>query len=249
VDIVNISSAVAMSSHRKQKRGAQKIGNLEAGVVLAVPERRHLKEPRITIPSRLELLRKNGMRDCRVWGGRSTVGDHQPPVSGALQKILKILTDGLHGKRVDGPIIAVASYLLDPCPTKNLGIVVLQEIHERIKEADRLAAVASSCPSPKRPPYICALDLRQDASQSMFAVVNQTRIEPGLELDELACQTLQESLIYHDSRNNQHGGDTPVWRSGGQVARIARLIYVAEPQDKPLQSNYGRPRAAVGSVA
>lgn len=230
VDVMDISRAIAVRRHRKEQRGAQEIGDLEASVVLAVPECRHLKKSGIAIAIGLELLREHGVGNGGVGRRGSAVSDHQAAVSRALKEVLEVLADCLHRERVNRSIVALSPDLLDPDSTENLGVVMLEKIQERIEEADRLSPIAFFGTGSQRASDVRSLDLGENAPQTVLTVTNEARVESRLELDELACQALQESLIHYDAGDNERGRDAPVWRSGDQVTRVSGLVYVADPQ-------------------
>src|ERR1700684_233695 len=116
-------------------------------MILAMTEGRHLKNSWISVAFGHELLRKDRMGHVSVEGRRSAVSYNESAVTGCLKHVLEVRANCLHRERIDRLVVAPCADILDPDPPKDLGIVILQEIHQFIQKADGLASIATGSPS------------------------------------------------------------------------------------------------------
>lgn len=230
MDIRDVALAVAAGSHWEQEGGSHEIRDLYPSVVLAVPKERHLQDTRISITVDLELLREDRMCDRNVRRRIAMVGYDDAVITHPFKKILEVCTYCLHRERVHRAVIALTAGHLDPNAAKELRVVVLQEIHEGVKEADCLGSVASRRACAEGPAQIGAFDFWQDAFEARTAAADEPRIEARFRLNERTGEVVEKPLVEHDASYDEDRRDVCVRGGSRQVLRIAGLVYVADSQ-------------------
>jgi hypothetical protein len=109
---------------------------LDACVIFAVAEDRHLENPPILIASELEFLREDRVRNRDV-RRVIAVGHDDSVVVTFSEETLKVSADRLHRQRVDCLAIARVPGRLDPDASEDSRVVVLEEGDELVEEVDR----------------------------------------------------------------------------------------------------------------
>ena len=72
---IDVADAVAMDRQGEKKSRTEEIGQLEPNVVITMTISRHFNDSVVSIPSRGEFLRKDGVREVGVLGLCAAVGN------------------------------------------------------------------------------------------------------------------------------------------------------------------------------
>ncbi len=109
----------------EQQRRAEHVRELQACVIVAVPECWQLDQSGVWIATRAMALSENGVRHVRILGLVPTVRDHDSIGVMLNQIVLKTGTNGLYCCRVDGRTIEGPTDRLHVDLTNQLGSVLL----------------------------------------------------------------------------------------------------------------------------
>lgn len=146
VDARDVPDTVGGARDRKNEAGAEDVRYLKPGVVLTVPEGRHLDETVVFVSSRPEALREDGMGDHCVEAWAAAVDDHQASVVSILKQMLERLAHGLNRERVHCAPIQRNADLLDPHSPEDARVVSLQKLKKLVEEPEREPASAMTLP-------------------------------------------------------------------------------------------------------
>lgn len=208
--------AVGVGGHGKKEAGTEQIGELQACMVVAVAEDRHLDHAAVGVSSGLEHLGEGGVRHIRVLGLVPAVQDHH---SGGLlpgEATLEASGQLLNGGGLDRPSIHRRTDGFHIDTSDQAGLMRLQEFEALFKEAQRMTADVASAFT-HMTAQIGPFDLDVDQVEELHVRQAQTWKESFFEAEPLQREPFQAGAVQNEAAdaNQMLHGRVRRWQSPG----------------------------------
>lgn len=210
-----VAVAVLRNDRRCQQRRRKQVGDLKAGVVVAVPERGHLDQIGVEIPAGTVFTGEDGMGYGRVVSGIARIGNHPTRRIVGGQEVLKVLAKALDIARIE---VSAGDRCPDPfyeAAGKKLPVMCPDQADCGIQDTDAVSAL----PAPSGSNVVsklATLDLVQDAFEVVGTAATTLRAVDGVtkkaffELNPIVRQRGQMGAGEDERDNTESGLDVGV---------------------------------------